>query len=350
MKTYYPTINLLRGCAALLVCLYHFICYHDLRGNLFSPESMLFKFATLGINGVFIFFVISGFVIPLALYKNNFRLSQLHYFLSKRFIRIEIPYLVSILMILSVSMLFTIKNNSIFTFNFQQFIYHILYLIPFSDLEWYNVIYWTLAIEFQFYIAIGLLYCFLIHDKLIIIIIGILLFGGLNFFLNDHRLVFYYSTIFLQGIILFLIETKKITKEIGVAMLAFCVFATSYIHTIEISIFSLLTVLFIYFLEINNKVTNMFGDISYSLYLTHGLIGGNLLYLFSRYLHSFESRMFMAVIALIASLLFAFIFWWLVENPARNLSQKIRITLPSSSPCDLGDSKLNLEIKEHDLK
>jgi peptidoglycan/LPS O-acetylase OafA/YrhL len=326
LKTHYPTINLLRGIAAAMVCIFHFIGYSDFRGDLFSDNSLFSDIGKLGTNGVYVFFVISGFVIPLSLSKDSFNLKQLPQFLSRRFVRIEIPYLVSILLILFVNFLFAIKNGLNFTINMKQFLFHIIYIIPFSKFDWYNIIYWTLAIEFQFYIAIGLLYFFLASKNQIIVILALLIFGLSSFIINDNRLIFEYATIFSLGISLFLMKTKKINIKIGYVLLGLFVLAAAYHHSIAVSVFSLLTVLAIQFLEINHKLTNRFGDISYSLYLTHGLIGGNLLYLFSRYFSSFSGKILLVISALGLSLLFSYLFWRLIENPSRRLSKKVSVT------------------------
>lgn len=325
LKTYYPTINLLRGVAALLVCLCHFIGYKDFRGEMFASDSLTYAMGNLGANGVYIFFVISGFVIPFSLSKGNFKLSQLHRFLSRRLVRIEIPYLVSILLILFVGFLFALKNNLNYTLNFEQLIYHVVYLIPFSDFEWYNVIYWTLAIEFQFYIAIGLLYYFLSSEKKVTMFIALIIFGASSFIGHENRFVFHYSTIFLQGIILFLIKIGRINATKGIILIGICVLSTAYLHSIEISVFSALTLLAIHYLEIDNKTTNRFGDISYSLYLTHGLIGGHFLYLFSSYVTSYSGKILLVITAIGTSLLFSYIYWWLIERPSRILSRKINV-------------------------
>jgi peptidoglycan/LPS O-acetylase OafA/YrhL len=324
LKTYYPTINLLRGAAALMVCLFHFIGYKDFRGELFPADSSLAKLGLLGLNGVYVFFVISGFVIPLSLAKDNFKLKRLPRFLSRRFLRIEIPYIVSIFLILVVGFIFAQKSHLHFAFSLERFFYHLIYVIPFSEFEWYNVIYWTLSIEFQFYIAIGILYFFLSSGNKKVVVAALIFFGLLGFVMKDNRIVFHYSTVFLQGIILFLTKTEKLNHRAGFILMACSVIATAYLHSIEICVFSLLTVLVIQFVEISSKWTRKFGDISYSLYLTHGLVGGNVLYLFSRYITSWYGKIFLVAIAIGVSLLFSHIFWKLIENPSRKLSAKLK--------------------------
>ena len=323
MKAYYPIINLLRGVAALSVCVFHFVYYNDANGSLFEKDSAISYLGSLGINGVFIFFVISGFVIPLSLSKSDFKLNQLFKFLLKRFIRIEIPYICSILLILFVGYLFAEHNNQSFSVNAKQFFYHITYLIPFSKFQWYNAIYWTLAIEFQFYILIGFLYIFLSSKNKYILYSALILFGLSNFLVDDNRFVFNYSTLFLNGILLFLIEWKRIDSKIGFILIVLCSIVTLQIHSFTIAFSSILTVLAIYFLKVDNRFANRFGDISYSLYLTHGLIGGNVIYLLFHYATSLFEKVMLVLLSILISFVFSYIFWKVVENPAKKLSKKL---------------------------
>ena len=40
----------------------------------------------------------------------------------------------------------------------KKLIAHFFYAIPFIDMEWFNVIYWTLAVEIQFYVIVGFIF------------------------------------------------------------------------------------------------------------------------------------------------------------------------------------------------
>lgn len=324
MKTYFPTINILRGIAALFVCLHHFFCYSDFRGSLFPAEGAIHRLGESGANGVFIFFVISGFVIPLSLIKDRFKPAELHRYLFRRFIRIEIPYIISIFLVLLTALAFALKNHQPFEFNAERFLYHIFYVIPFSEYDWYNIIYWTLAIEFQFYIVAGILHLSLSSTNKWIFYGSLVLFGAAGFIFTDNRLVFHYAPVFLQGILLMLLKTGKLSPRAGFVLIALCCAGTAIAFTPEIAAFSAITVLCIHFLEVNNKLSDRFGAISYSLYLTHGFIGGNIIYLFSRYISGTSEKLGLVIASAAASLLFAALFWKFVEDPARALSKKIR--------------------------
>ena len=58
--------------------------------------------------GVTAFFVISGFVLPLSLSSNGYRLSDAPVFLLKRAVRLEPPYLATILLIVTLGYVSTL--------------------------------------------------------------------------------------------------------------------------------------------------------------------------------------------------------------------------------------------------
>ena len=93
-------IDLLRGIAASAVAWFHFT-----RGNpRFLPEGALRSSGAYGWLGVEVFFVISGFIIPFALYKEGYQL-RLHWkrFIAKRLIRLDPPYLACIVVAVALS-------------------------------------------------------------------------------------------------------------------------------------------------------------------------------------------------------------------------------------------------------
>src|SRR5258708_27178437 len=106
-----------------------------------------------GYTGVYIFFVISGFIIPYSLQRGGYTVRNFGRFMLKRSIRIYPPYLLSIpITLLALSRLVHPHSTDVVHVSFQLFLYHPLYL---NDLvvgyPWINVVYWTLAIAFQWY-------------------------------------------------------------------------------------------------------------------------------------------------------------------------------------------------------
>lgn len=92
-------IDSLRAFAALSVCLFHFICTTV---GLEFP-AMMTSFFSYGQHGVLVFFVISGFIIPWSMYYRNYRPGSMLRFMAKRLVRLEPPYLASILLILAIA-------------------------------------------------------------------------------------------------------------------------------------------------------------------------------------------------------------------------------------------------------
>ncbi len=322
-KQYYPSINLLRGTAALMVCLFHFTGYTDLHGQLFEESTWTFQLGQYGLNGVYVFFVITGFVIPLSLNKSKFVLQKLLRFLAKRWVRIEIPYIASMIAVLVVGFLFSLKNNEPFRIEIARVLHHIIYTIPFTEFEWYNTIYWTLAIEFQYYILIALMFPFLVAKNVWIRLTTIIAFGASAILLKDTNLVFHFAPVFLMGMVLFLWKTNKMSLELFALFIVLLFALTMWVNGLEIAIAGVLTTYVIGFVEINKEIFNHFGDISYSLYLTHGLVGGNVLYLLNRYTFNYTQSFFLILGALVLSLVVSFFFWRWIEKPSKDISKKI---------------------------
>ncbi|MDF5731549.1 MAG: acyltransferase, partial [Rhizonema sp. PD38] len=147
---YIHTIDLLRGIAALMVVLVHFF------GTGFLENSVITKISSYGQHGVIIFFVISGFIIPYALSKKNYSLKNFNEFIIRRLARLNPPYYTSVF--LTVSLYYLFPQNEQPLFSLSKMFLHLTYLVPFSGEIWYNNVYWTLAIELQYYLIIGLLY------------------------------------------------------------------------------------------------------------------------------------------------------------------------------------------------
>ena len=82
-------LDIFRAVAALAVCLLHFQRESLTGGTLYE------KIFQYGHYGVDIFFVISGYVIPLALLKKGFRLRDTGIFLKARFFRLYPAYILA---------------------------------------------------------------------------------------------------------------------------------------------------------------------------------------------------------------------------------------------------------------
>ena len=325
VDSYFPTVNLVRALAVLMICLFHFAHYSDYRGKILPDGNILLAFSNYATSLVHLFFVVSGFVIPLSLHRSHYKLSKFHRFIARRLIRLEIPYMVSIVLFLGVSAAFMWKNNMPYSIDLPRLVHHILFSVQFSDHEWYNPIFWTLAIEMQFYLLVGLIYPLLTHKNPFVSVSTVLLFAASALLLPEFKYVTYFAPQFAQGMVLFLLISgalKRIPAYVYIVLLA-CL--TVYASNVEIAVICLLGILLIDFVKIDHPWFNRLGDISYSLYLVHGLIGGNLLYFLWGNTESIALVYLMIAISLIASTAFAFYLWKWVEKPSHRISRKINL-------------------------
>lgn len=146
-----PVIELFRGLAALMVLTSHY----DLL--LASRTSLLHYLST----GVELFFVISGFVFGGTIYKKT-NIAILPY-LVKRFFRIYPLYFVSLVFYYIFSR--QDPNKLIY------FLKHLLFLQTTSSLHeaaFFNVVYWTLIAEVEFYLLVPVLSFFSKNNKRLI--------------------------------------------------------------------------------------------------------------------------------------------------------------------------------------
>jgi peptidoglycan/LPS O-acetylase OafA/YrhL len=322
MKTYYPVVQALRGLATALVCFYHFVAYSDFRGVLFESDSVLKRLANACTGSVFIFFVLSAFVLPMSLLQKDGWKGFVP-FMVRRIIRIEIPYILSIVLILVVGFLFAKKNHIDFVIDLDRLLHHLTYSIPFSQYEWHNIIFWTLAIECQFYLMVGLFFvvrswgCRPLNYALIAA------FAISGCFVQDHRLIFYYSPIFILGVLFLLIRMNNISLRMGMIAIWLTMIVIVHYHGLQIAAYSTFTLVAIQFGDRVWKYANTLGDMSYSIYLTHGISGGHVLYFFARYTDSIGSKVLLIVCAMLISLIVAWFFWKWIELPSHRMANQI---------------------------
>lgn len=322
MKLYFPVINTLRAVAAIFVVFYHFIGHSDINvGQLIPTDDVVYQIAKFGKNSVYMFFVISGLVMPITMFKSDFKLNNFGTYFIKRWLRIEIPYFASMLLYLLIGYVFAVYNDIPLNFNLTQFANHISHTIAFTEHDWYNIIYWTLAIEFQFYILIALLFPLLSNKSLLVSLGSIIVFASTVFVFTDNRFLFHFAPIFSLGMLLFLIKTNKIKPVLG-QLVALLIGGTIYfIHDLPIAFFALLAFATIQHLSYATKLLDWIGDKSYSIYLIHGAIGGNVMYFSSRYVESYAGRIGLVLASLAVSFVAAYVFWLVFEKTSHRWSR-----------------------------
>jgi len=319
------SIDILRGLAAMFVCLFHFS-----RGipNFLPEDNYIRIIGGFGYLGIYIFFIISGFVIPYSLYKGNYTLKKITTFFSKRLLRIEPPYLISILVAILVkylSSLAPLYRGPAFNIDLVALLLHLGYLCDFFNKDWVNVVYWTLAIEFQFYILIAITYPSFIgtNNKLLFNLFILLITLPLLLDLTIRTNIFHYINYFSIGLVVFRFVVNKST------MLEFCVLIGILLSLIFFksgipeAVISLMTILIIIGVKNSNPIFDFFGKISFSLYLLHGVIGSRIINLSVNFTSDIFYRQLVILVALLVSIGCAYLFYILIEKPFLKFSQKI---------------------------
>lgn len=324
LRDRFESIDALRGGAAVFVCLFHFTCIEN-----FLPDNNLLKtIGSYGYLGVEIFFIISGFIIPFSLYKGNFLMKDIIIFFSKRILRIEPPYLISIALAILLKYLSTFSSlykGPIFHIDLTGLLLHIGYLCEIFHKDWLNPVYWTLAIEFQFYILIALCYSYFISSNNKYLFIGFLLIANMPIFLGmtGKQYVFHFMPYFSLGIMLFrtMIHKNAMTEYYGITCLLLAlIWFQSGIPALVVCVFTLFVMIA---MKHAGKVLHFLGSISYSLYLFHILIGTRILNLSMNYTQNEWFRSGIIFFALIVSVFTSYIFYLLVEKPFMNFSHRL---------------------------
>ncbi len=318
------SVELLRGIAAAMVCYFHLS-----RGNRsFLPDTSLVKAAgTWGWTGVEIFFIISGFVIPLAMYRKNYSINNFFTFLKKRVIRIEPPYLISIVLIIILNYVSTLSpyyRGAPFSVDWGNVFSHVAYLNVFTGGSWLNPVYWSLAIEFQYYLLIALTFTMITSEKIYWRILFVLLFASSSFLpLPDGRAVFSYSGYFIAGIVLFQFMNNIIGRYEFLAILT-AGLALIFVHNgLVLTCIALATILVIAFINKVPRIWRQLGLISYSLYLIHVPIGGRIINIVEAKINNVFLRECTVFVAFAVCIIASIIFYRLFERWFKSFSGSI---------------------------
>ena len=319
-----PVLNSLRALAALSVCMFHYVC--TVTG--FISNSFVTSIFSYGHLGVQMFFVISGFIIPWSMYHSKYEISDFFTFTLKRLIRLEPPYMVSLMFAIAHTYLRAYGphyNGTDITPTAKQIALHFGYLIPFFEgKKWIRPVYWTLAVEFQYYITIGLLFKFISSNKMWLRILVYVLFLSGPIWMRANFLP-YHLPIFLLGISLCLYKTKIISLlEMYFTSIAAMVITAVYIDVPSMCFAGFTFFVILYFSNIKSAIGDFLGNISYSIYLFHSLTGMILLNYFAHSTTSPFVKFVLLIVAVAISIGASYIVYRLVEKPSKALSSRIK--------------------------
>lgn len=318
----------LRGLAAAAVCFYHFT-----NGNptFLDQSDWIRSLGWWGSHGVDAFFVVSGFVIPYSLFKRQYRPSQAMSFLTRRLKRLEPPYLICIAMVLLLNAASAAtpgfrgpKANSA---SANQILSHLGYLNALLGYDWINPVFWTLAIEFQFYLFIAFAFGIISSRHASVracatpFCAGVGLLAGASDSLLPHWL-----PLFSLGIAVAQFFHDSISGFQLTACLAICggaAFVACGIAPALVGISTSLIILGAGYRELPPFLQPMqsLGVVSYSLYLMHVPVGMRIINLACRMPPQSSFRYAALLLAFAVSVAVAIAYYRLVESPSARWAQ-----------------------------
>jgi peptidoglycan/LPS O-acetylase OafA/YrhL len=315
----FATIQTLRGIASLAVCWYHLVTSGGLE------RGVLALTAHYGVLGVQLFFVISGFVLPYSLWAGGYRVSDYSKFILKRLARLEPPYLISVafsaLATYIVAHYYYHKDSTLEAF---PLLLHLGYLNAFWNYDWVNPVYWTLAIEFQYYLVIGLAFAWVRSENRWYFWAFLGACALSQYWIPQGTFLPRYWPLFAQGMAVFrnktgLASTVEMTLTLGAA--------TAWGITVlgaPAALAGLLGAVSIAWVQVSSRFTDWLGDISYSLYLLHFPIGVRICLFLQPRVHSQTIAFLLAAGASAVCCLAADGLYRWVELPAQRWASRIR--------------------------
>jgi peptidoglycan/LPS O-acetylase OafA/YrhL len=323
-------INALRAFAALAVAWGHFVA---------GQGKWLGMSGKYGYLGVEIFFVISGFVIPWSLWRSRYVLRDFPRFLLKRNLRLYPPYIASIAITILATNLVLVPLFHIqrMTVTGRDLLLHFGYLNDLAHVPWINVVYWTLAIELQWYLLVGLLMPWLASTRATARFVATAAMMLLYYSFYWDRLIFHYLPIFLIGVFVFQYRARIIGSGEMLGLMAVMAVGMHRLSGWLVLLVAVSTGLLIAYSRFESHAADRVGDISYSLYLLHLPIGVSTIGLLSHFL-PFSSYFLglLDVIGVVASMGAAWVMYQFIEKPSQQLSSSIkfarRVSPPSPQP------------------
>ncbi|WP_207426009.1 acyltransferase [Pedobacter sp. SYSU D00535] len=307
----------LRAIAVIMVCLCHFGDPLS-EGHALSTAFNLFD--KYGKYGVEAFFVISGFVIPLSLDRGHYNLNNYPRFLAKRIIRLHPPYLLALSFTVAISYLSYKHRGLPYPENISTVIRSAFYMHAPAD----NPVFWTLFVEAQYYIFIGLAFLVFRNYKLLTSFLVVPLLLLLTRVDTGPATIFYYMVFFLIGCFGLFLYNGTYQKKWSIALLSGIIAFTFYFYDLPSSITAVLTLVVI--MLYNKPVPKplaFIGAISYSIYLIHFPLGVKLINVMKRYFSSdyYPLLMFVSLVVVTAV---SWAFYKVIEERSEDWSRRVK--------------------------
>lgn len=341
----------LRGVAAISVVIGHLFANVADEMRPWLPGFILNN-VYYGYLGVSVFFVISGFVIAMSIGANRVTPRYIGNFALRRAVRLDPPYWGAILILLALewvkSRLF--PSMPVHFPSPEQLFAHLFYLQDLLGYGGLSPVYWTLCLEFQFYlvyvISLGLIQQLSARTGSTTNTLALWFFTGLGIVSLCMKsgvlptplpglFIVHWHMFYLGVFVYWVINGNTTLKQFLFYAVINLAFLTAYNSPATAA--ALVTSLFILYShragKINRYLSSRFwqylGMISYSLYLLHPDIGWRVISILKKIIGpdpGLPAAGMIFTAGLILSLVAADIFYRLVERPSNRLSKKLKKT------------------------
>lgn len=319
----FAELDMLRGVAALWVLVFHYTTRY---GQMFAPQAPLplgFEFPN-GIYGVYLFFMISGFVIFMTLRQSERPLD----FLVSRFSRLYPAYWAAIALSATAALVVPLPDQVVTA---KQIVANLSMLQQFLFVGSIDGVYWTLTVELSFY---AVMFCLALTRMLgrietcawwwLAAVVGFragALFGWDIPYRLALLLVLPFAQWFILGIVFYRVRESGYTRSRLLLMLS-CIAAQAFVGDAETSA-TMVAFCLVFHLCVTvgarpfaPRILLWLGAISYPLYLTHQMLGFRLMQnLMSDGLHPLVA----IAVTTGAALVLATLLSVLIERPAMRL-------------------------------
>lgn len=315
----------LRGVAAMMVVLYH------LAGRT-SADWLVSK----GYLGVYVFFVLSGYVITMAIGEREVTLGFAGRFAARRSLRLDPPYWISIAVALALMFLAAkIGVPKVFPRG-TGILAHLFYVQDVLGVPPISAVYWSLCLEIQFYLFLLALLWICRQSvnsngfkSLLAVLLVLSLAQHANLLVLTPRGVFLpYWYGFAAGAVTYWASAGRIAATYFAATLLMLLVAVPFAHG-EAVLITAVTALLLHMASqlgrmedwLSGPIMQFLGRTSYSLYLFHALIGWSAQSFALRHVNQWAAL----GIGISSSLIVAAVAYFAIERPAIRLSHIVRI-------------------------
>lgn len=341
----FTLIDGLRGLAAVSVMLYHYTT-----GDMHKPLSYVIPgWALFGCSkgwlGVQIFFVLSGFVIAFSIGEREMTPRAAALFAARRQVRLDPPYWTSLAISTLIPLVWRMMlHDGRFVPSPGLLLAHVFYVQQILRLHVIEPVYWTLAVEVQFYMVFVLGLCVL--RKLprearawALVLSGLFaLDESMHWRVRNAWFVPHWY-LFALGTATWWTLQKKLYWLPYALFVAWALWASVNYHRLEPRAGACVALLIFAAgsfgrLErwLDNRALQWLGKVSYGIYLLHPVVGGHVRWRMSPWVDARTPHGAVLVIlaAMAWSVVAASLLHFLIEKPAMKLAARIRWSEPRS--------------------